>query len=69
MRQSEEVFSYVMSMNWRYCIVLELSGAGGTNHDGHGLYGLVASMFFLHLFGDFHARIMAYCTKQFFIPV
>jgi hypothetical protein len=29
MRQSEEVFSYVMSMNWRYCIVLELSGAGG----------------------------------------
>jgi hypothetical protein len=42
---------------------------GGTNHDGHGLYGLVASMFFPHLFGDFHARIMVYCTKQFFIPV
>jgi len=28
MRQSE-VFSYVMSMNWRYCIVLGLSGVGG----------------------------------------
>src|SRR5207248_6664064 len=51
MRQSEEVFSYVMSMNWRYCTVLEVSGPRGAprpgggrrerNPDGHGFYGLV----------------------------
>jgi hypothetical protein len=68
MRQSEEIFSYVvMSMNWRYCLVLELSGAG-TNHDGHGFYGLVAINVFPDRLRDLHAGIMVYCYKAILHP-
>src|SRR5271170_6817728 len=41
---------------------------GGTNHDGHGFYGLVASTFFRTIFGDLHARIMVYLYKAILHP-
>src|SRR5271156_6701332 len=40
----------------------------GTNHDGHGFYGLVASTFSRTIVGDLRARIMVYLYKAILHP-
>lgn len=55
-------------MDWRYCIALELSGAG-TNHDGYGFVWVGGINIFPDRLETLTLESWCICKNQFFIPV